>query len=130
VTVLASVLHARSWKPRELVVRCGEPARELFLVSSGMLSVSLPLADGAGSRRLATLSSGMVFGELAFLAAERRTADVVADTIVHAWVLDTDQFERLGVESPALKAAILANLLRIVARTARRMTSEIALLAG
>ena len=32
--------------------------------------------------------------------------------------------------SPALKAAVLANLLRIVSRTARRMTDEIAQLAG
>ena len=112
------------------MVHAGQPARELFLVSSGTLSVSVPLPDGSGSRRLSTLSAGMVFGELAFLGSERRTADVIADTGVDAWVLDADRFLRLGDEWPALKAAILENLLRIVARTARRMTDEIALLAG
>jgi glutaminase len=130
VARLATMLDTCRWQSRELVVRAGQPARELFLVSSGTLSVSVPLPDGAGHRRLSTLSAGMVFGELAFLGSERRTADVVADTVVEAWVLDADRFARLGEEWPALKAAILENLLRIVARTARRMTDEIALLAG
>ena len=130
VARLSSVLDARHWEPGELVVHAGQPARELFLVSSGTLSVSVPLADGLASRRLATLSGGMVFGELAFLGSERRTADVFADTVVDAWVLDADGFEGLGRVSPALKAAVLENLLRIVVRTARRMTDEIAQLAG
>ena len=130
VAHLAAVLDTRRWEPGELVVHVGQPARELFLVSSGTLSVSVPLADGTGSRRLSTVSAGMVFGELAFLGSERRTADVIADTVVQAWVLDAERFARLGDERPALKAAILENLLRIVARTARRMTDEIAQLAG
>ncbi len=130
VALLADALDACDWDAGETVVHCGQLARELFLVSSGTLSVSVPLADGLSSRRLATLSGGMVFGELAFLGSERRTADVIADTAVRAWVLDTDRFDELGRESPALKAAVLANLLRIVSRTARRMTDEIAQLAG
>ena len=130
VARLATMLDTCRWEPKEFVVRAGQLARELFLVSSGTLSVSVPRVDGTGSRRLSTLSAGMVFGELAFLGSERRTADVVADTVVQAWVLDVDRFARLGDEWPALKAAILENLLRIVARTARRMTDEIALLAG
>ena len=127
---LASALDLRRWVSGELVVRAGQPARELFLVSSGTLSVSVSLTQGSGSRRLSTLSAGMVFGELAFLGSERRTADVMADTEVRAWVLDADRFKQLGERFPVLRAAILENLLRIVARTARRMTDEIALLAG
>jgi hypothetical protein len=45
-------------------------------------------------------------------------------------VLDSDRFAELGRTDPALQAAILANLLRIVAGMAKRMTQEIALLAG
>ena len=40
------------------------------------------------------------------------------------------QFADLGQTDPALQAAILTNLLRIVAGMAKRMTQEIALLAG
>jgi hypothetical protein len=45
-------------------------------------------------------------------------------------VLDSDSFAELGRTDPALRAAILANLLRIVAGMAKRMTQEIALHAG
>jgi glutaminase len=127
---LSGILERRSFQPGAQVVHAGQPARELFLVTSGTLSVSVPLAGGSGLRRLATLSAGMTFGELAFLGSERRTADVVADTLVEAWVLTADGFDRLGRDRPALRAAILENLLRIVSRIARRMTEEIALLAG
>ena len=72
----------------------------------------------------------MVLGELAFLGSETRTADVVADSLVEAWVLDSDAFAEMGTTDPALQAAVLANLLRIVAGIAKRMTQEIALLAG
>ena len=53
-----------------------------------------------------------------------------ADSLVEAWVLDSDSFAELGLTDPGLQAAILANLLRIVAGMAKRMTQEIALLAG
>ena len=55
---------------------------------------------------------------------------MIADTLVEAWVLDSDAFADLGRTDPALQAAVLANLLRIVAGMAKRMTQEIAQLAG
>ena len=45
------------------IVSHGDPADELFLVTSGRLSVFAP----GGDRRLTTLSAGMTFGELAYI---------------------------------------------------------------
>jgi hypothetical protein len=50
--------------------------------------------------------------------------------MVECQVMDVDAFERLTVEHPALACVLLGNLLRVVGRTARRMTGEVALLAG
>ena len=127
---LESTMRHRTWVAGELIVRRGTPARELYLITRGELSLTVPLGPGAGTKRLSTVTAGMVLGELAFLGSETRTADVMADSLVEAWVLDSDAFAELGSTDPTLQAAILANLLRIVAGMAKRMTQEIALLAG
>ena len=122
-------LTRRTYRAGEMIVRRGDIARELFLVTRGQLSVVLDLPRG-GSRRLATLSAGMTFGELAFLEGERRTADVRSDTATECHVLTAAEYVDLGRTDPGLRAALLEGLLRTVGRTARRMTDELALLAG
>lgn len=129
LAVLQAHLRRRCYVPGTLVVRRGEAADRLFLINSGQLSVTIDLPDGA-VRRLSTLSGGMVFGELSLIGREARTADVRADTMVECHVLAIDAFERLMQDHPALVCKLLANLLRVVGRTARRMTAEVALLAG
>jgi CRP-like cAMP-binding protein len=72
----------------------------------------------------------MTVGELSFLGGEERTADVVADTDVEVRVLHIDRFRELQAIDPSSAGVLLENLLGILARTARRMTDEIALLAS
>lgn len=122
-------LDSRRWADGELVVRRGDPTDELFIVTAGEATASVELVGG-GRRRLSTVGAGSVLGELAFLGGDRRTADVVADGPLEAYVLTRDAFAELGREDPALKAAVLENLLRMVVRVARRMTDEVASLAG
>ena len=122
-------LVARRWSTGELVVRRGDPTDELFLVTSGEAVASVELPIG-GRRRLSTIGAGDVLGELAFLSGERRTADVMADGPLEAYGLTRDAFDALGRVDPAVKAAFLENLLRVVVRVTRRMTDEIASFAG
>jgi hypothetical protein len=126
---LRGFLDCRRWRAGEMVVRRGDPTDELFLLTSGEATASVDLAGG-GRRRLSTIGAGSVLGELAFLGGDRRTADVVADAPLEAFVLTRDAFDELGREDAALKAAVLENLLRMVVRVARRMTDEVAALAG
>jgi CRP-like cAMP-binding protein len=125
----SAALVRREFRPGEALVRYGEPAEELYLVTGGRLSVWVPVGPGE-ARRLATLEAGAMVGELAFLGRERRTADVCADTEVEAWVLHHDAFDRLAAADPATTTVFLATLLRIVAGIARRMTDEVVQLAG
>jgi len=129
VARLTAYLEMRRWRPGEVVMRRGERADELYLMTAGRATASVELPVG-GRRRLSTVCAGGVLGELAFLGAERRTADVHADSRIEAWVLTRDAFDALGRDDPALKATMLENLLKVVVRLARRMTSEVAALAG
>jgi CRP-like cAMP-binding protein len=126
---LRASLERREYRPGDALVRQGEPAEELFLVTGGRLSVWVPIGAG-DARRLATLEAGGMVGELAFLGREQRTADVRADTVVEAYVLRHETFLRLAAVDPATTTVFLATLLRIVAGIARRMTEEVVQLAS
>ena len=128
MATLRERLRRVSFVPGTRIVQRGEPGDRLFLIMNGRLSVTIDLPGGI--RRLSTLSDGMVFGELSLIGRETRTADVHADTMVECHVLEADDFDALTAEHPALACVLLANLLRVVGRTARRMTGEVALLAG
>jgi glutaminase len=126
---LRAVLVRRHWRRGEVVVQRGDPADELFLVTAGELTASIALSTGR-RRRLSTLSAGTTLGELAFVGGGVRTADVIADTDVEAWVLRHDAFAALAATDPTARAQVLENLLGAIAGIARRMTAEVELLAG
>jgi glutaminase len=127
---LRESLRQRSWSPGEMVVRHGEPARELYLITRGDLSVYVPVEGQDRGRRLATMTAGMVLGEVAFLGGGSRTADVVADTAVEAWLLDAENFRSICQQRPDVAAELLEGLVRIVAEIATRLTDEVANLAA
>ena len=129
VECLKAVMERRQFRVGDALVRHGEAADELFVITGGRLSVWVPVG-AQDSRRLATLEAGQLVGELAFLGRERRTADVYCDTEVEAWVLTTDAFDDLARSDPATATVFLATLLRIVSGIARRMTAEVAHLAS
>ena len=129
VDCLQRVMERRQFRSGDALVRHGEPAEELFVITGGQLSVWVPVG-AQDTRRLATLEAGQLVGELAFLGRERRTADVYCDSEVEAWVLTTAAFDELAASDPATTTVFLTTLLRMVSGIARRMTAEVAHLAS
>ena len=121
--LLAGLMERRSFAPRQLVVRAGEPGDELFLVVRGELSV-LSEAPGGAIRRVATVSAGMGFGEASMLDGAVRTAFVRADRPSVCWVLKRSSFDSLDAACPALKIRLLENLLRSATTIFSRLTSD------
>ena len=121
---LLDVLERRVLDPGEALVRSGDPSAELFLVTAGRLTVVRP--DGT---RAATLSAGMIVGELGVAGGRRRSADVVAETAVECHALPWDALRRLGEEHPAVCAAVLAVLLEETATIVQRLERELASVA-
>ena len=116
-------------KPETLLVRSGEPADASVPASAAaQLSVTIDLPEG-GKKRLATLLPGMMFGELSIVNRNPRSADVHADTTAECFLLSLDDFDRLSAERPALKSALLENVLRTVTQTVYRLSNEVRALA-
>jgi glutaminase len=126
---LEGLLERRRYAPGEIIVRRGEPAAEIFLLVGGEVSVVVEQATGRRTR-LATLSPGMAFGELAVVSRSLRSADVRADTAVECYALATAAFDRLSDIEPAIKLRVLENLLRNVSQMLVQLDEEVAVLSA
>ena len=106
---LAALGSTRTYHRGEKIVGAGEPASSLFFLRSGVVHVTLP--DGV---RLATLTAGMAFGEMALLEP-KRSADVLADASATAMEIAIADFERFRDQHPKAGERIMRNLAQILA---------------
>jgi glutaminase len=109
LTDLASLAAIRTCQTGEKIVSAGDPATSLFFLRSGAVHVSLP--DGV---RLATLTAGTAFGEMALLEPIR-SADVFADMAATAYEVPLCDFERLRKQHPRAGEQIMRNLAQLLA---------------
>jgi len=113
-----------------IIVSAGnEQDDRLFFIRDGEVSVVLTLADGA-HQRVATLSSGMSFGEMVMLGQAARSAHVHADTAVSTWTLSSRILDEIAIDHPEIKIAILRNLSLDLAQKLRQANQLIAVLAA
>jgi NTE family protein len=96
-----------------VLMRQGEPADALYMVTSGRFSVTL----AGRTRPVAEIGPGQPMGEIAFLTGAPRTATVVAlrDSVVHR--LTREDFERLTAAHPEIWRALTAALAARLATT-------------
>ena len=87
LALLEGRLEHRFFAAGDYLMRAGELVSELLLITSGVVSETIELADG-GVRRVATLSAGMTIGELALLTGGERIGDARADTEVECHALN------------------------------------------
>jgi glutaminase len=106
---LDSIGTVRHYKTGEKIVSAGDPATSLFFLRSGAVHVTLP--DGV---RLATLTAGMAFGEMALLEPTR-SADVTADMAATAYEIPLRDFERFRKQHPRAGERIMRNLALLLA---------------
>ena len=91
--------------------------------------VVLLLSDGY-HHRVATLSFGMSFGEMAMLGHVARSASVHADTDVRCWTLSAEALDHVSARRPEIKIAILKNLALDLAQKLRQANQLISVLAA
>jgi glutaminase len=106
---LAALGATRAYLGSEKIITAGDPATSLFFLRSGVVHVTLP--DGI---RLATLTAGIAFGEMALLELSR-SADVVADAAATAFEVPLGEFERFRKAHPHASEQIMRNLAQLLA---------------
>jgi glutaminase len=116
---LEGLLEHRFFASGDYIGRAGEAVSELLLITGGVVSETVTLADRS-LRRVATVTAGMTIGELALLNRGPRIGDARADTEVECYALPAEALAGLRDLDANLRAILLRNLLELVAaRTAR-----------
>jgi glutaminase len=106
---LSALGTVRSYRPGEKIIAAGDPAVSLFFLMSGAVHVTLP--DGI---RLATLTAGMAFGEMALLESHR-SADVLADRAATALEVPLSEYQHFREAHPRAGEKIMRNLAQLLA---------------
>lgn len=111
---IASHARVHTYSRGETIIRHGAEGDSMFIVHEGTVSVRVPDDSEAGWREVATLQGGDVFGEMALLTGEARTADVVAMSDVVAIEIAKDALQPVLQSHPEFAASISTKI------TARR----------
>jgi CRP/FNR family cyclic AMP-dependent transcriptional regulator len=112
---LSTRLRRRRYNRGEAVFREGDAGTSLYIVTAGHVKLSLSSPEGR-EIIIDLMGPGEVFGELALLDGEPRSADAVATEASELFHLDRDEFRRYLLERPILAVELLAVLSRRVRR--------------
>ena len=128
IEVISSKLTRQEYSQGSTIIEQGEPASQLYLLAQGQVSIKMALPDG-NTKRLATLSQGLVFGEMAWIERSERSAAVTVDEDALCYKLDIDDFDAMMENHSPVKVKVLGNLLRIFTRNLRKANTEIGVLS-
>jgi CRP-like cAMP-binding protein len=98
----------------------GEEGDRLHLIARGSVSIKMRLPGETRARRLATFNPGVLFGEMALLEGQKRSADAFAKgELVVLYSLSARRFDELVRAEPKLGLKIYQNLSRHLASRLR-----------
>ena len=98
--------EVRTAAPGEILVAEGDPGSDAMVVLEGTASVK------RGRRKVSELTVGQVFGEMALLDRQPRSATVTAEEPMRVLVIQGTEFRKLLTKVPGLADALLATLSR------------------
>jgi len=109
---IAAATRIHFYSKGETILRHAAAGDSMFVVHTGTASVRLPDDSEQGWHEVAQLGPGTVFGEMALLTGETRTADVVALTDVTALEIGKDSLQPVLTDHPDLVLAITAKVIQ------------------
>jgi CRP-like cAMP-binding protein len=121
--ILASFLEHESFLAGAAVCRTGDVADRIWLIRAGAVSVRI---GGAGAgRRIAAFGPGTTVGEMAVIEGKPRSAAVVVDEPVEAYVLTREAYGALMSEHPDIGFLIFQNISRDLSRRLRQTSDDL-----
>jgi CRP/FNR family cyclic AMP-dependent transcriptional regulator len=113
---LSACVVTRSVKRGTNIFAKGDPGTSLYAVGAGTVKISVPSVDGKDAV-FNVLSNGAIFGEIALLDGNPRTADATAVTDCELFVIERRDFLPLMREEPEIALKIIEILCAKLRRT-------------
>jgi len=108
--------YARRYKPGEILFNEGEKSTDIYFVDRGSVDIFRKIEDR--NHKIATIPGGSVFGEMAYLLKESRTATAIAATESVLLTLTPDIFEDLLRSSTTFSRDVIQVLCDRLRKTA------------
>lgn len=121
---LVQVLHARTYRPGEVVFEEGDIGRALFILESGKVDLTRRGPSGE-ALPLYTVKPGEWFGEMALLESLPRSAAAVAAETSRLHLLYRTKLEALLQAEPRIGVTIMGHLARLLSTRLRRATGAL-----
>jgi len=112
------------YQPGEIIFRAGEESDEMFFVRKGSVKIFLSLTDGS-QYHLMTIDRGGVFGDMAFIDREKRSADACAVTETHIYMLSRHEFTELSEKFPEVAGLFYERLASLIVARLRHTDKEL-----
>lgn len=100
--------YGQHYQPDHVLISEGDDSREAYFLYAGRAAVFKKTA--AGQHKLGELYEGQLFGEMAYLLNEKRTASVIAESTLTVLVLPPTVLEDLMQHSAPLSRRIIDTL--------------------
>jgi len=121
---LAALVTHRSYPTGHVILRAGDQPGGLFFLLRGRASAWITSAAGR-SRRIATFSPGMSFGESALLDRSPRSAEIRADDAVECAELPLEAIDAILTAGGTLPITLLRNLSLLLNTRVRDANAEL-----
>jgi CRP-like cAMP-binding protein len=115
---LAPWCSKRRFAPGEALIVEGARSRDLYILAAGSARVLKATSRDGVAHELRVIHAGETAGEMKLAGVERASASVVAVDEVEAWCVDVGPILD-GSCDPSLRAAVTANVARILAGRVR-----------
>jgi CRP-like cAMP-binding protein len=105
---VAAICAQRKYKAGEILVKEGEVGAELFVVSDGLVEITVQ--EHTVPRVVVNLGTGQIIGEMSLVDRGTRSATVraVHDTVVQ--VIQHDEFQELCQRNTGIGYLVMSNL--------------------
>jgi CRP-like cAMP-binding protein len=113
----------RKFAAGETIVRRGELGEDMFVIIQG--NVGVWAGEGEERRCVSELGRGDVFGEMALVRHNERSADVVAAGEVEVLAVNERFLHRIQRRYPRIASKVFLNLTRILSDRLERMTDQL-----
>jgi signal transduction histidine kinase len=113
---ISELCEETEFRPGDIIVQEGTPGDKFFIVLSGQVEVWQSYDKGTGDL-LAVHGPGHLFGEMALVDEEPRSASVVARTAGHMLYLTREQFHDVLTESPSVALSVTRSLSAMVRKS-------------
>jgi len=125
---IANLLQRVGFNPDDVVFRRGESGDALYLIREGQVEVLAPSPEEENVEDVvAMLGPGDLFGEMALVEGEPRSATVRSKTDSKLLRLQKDYFERLMIQEHEIALKIYRKLTIILSHRLRETTERLAI---